>query len=256
MDYLDSKFFDSHIHINSNSLSFLFLKSHLKYSDWIFNNVSTTLEDFEKAIEQSNKYKNVFVTAGIHPLEIGDLDFETVIHKIDSEISVNSRIIAIGETGLDFFRVSKEECYLNQKKWFLKHLELSKKHNLPLVIHVRNAHIELLEILEENKDVFGVIHCFEGDLETANRYLNLNKRWMLSISPIVFREGCKCREIIKHIDLNRLLVETDAPYLCDSFEKIKEIVNFISLEKQISFEECKRVLWRNFCNVFNIKNIN
>lgn len=118
-------------------------------------------------------YKNVFVTAGIHPLEVENINISDVILEIEKCISSGSKIIAIGETGFDFYRSNKEDCLDLQKKSFLKHFDLACKYSLPLMLHIRSAHDVILEILKTLPPHFGVIHCFTGSLDIAKQYLNL-----------------------------------------------------------------------------------
>lgn len=163
------KFFDSHIHLNSGSVV-----GWENAKDWIFNNVSTTLEDFHVALEQSLKHSNVYVTAGIHPLELDENNLSEIIDDLDRFIRKHrDRIIAIGETGLDFYRADKDTHFNKQGQWLYAQYELAKKYDLPLVIHVRNAHEEMLQLLSNVIVWRGVIHCFEADERIMNRYLAL-----------------------------------------------------------------------------------
>ncbi|GCE63307.1 putative deoxyribonuclease YcfH [Candidatus Mycoplasma haematohominis] len=242
------RFFDAHAHLNLNKS-----RTWEKDSDWIFNNVSTTFEDFQVALRQSLKHENVYVTAGVHPLEINEHDLESTIQALDKEIGTHrKRIIAVGEIGFDFYRADQKEVENKQRRWFYAQCGLAKKYDLPLVIHVRKAHDTLLDLLEGMVDLYGVIHCFEGTEEYALRYLSLPKKWMLSVSPIVFRPGNEFRTFIRKIDINRLLVETDSPFLTEDHTKVKELIAFVAKEKEIDFEECKRILWENFCGFFKL----
>lgn len=245
------KFFDSHIHLHTDSIS-----GWENQKDWIFNNVSITLQDFYKCLEQSKNHANVFVTAGIHPLEIDSEDIDKTIKILDKEIQNNrSRIIAVGETGFDFYKTIKEESFENQKQWLLAHYELAKKHNLPLMLHIRRAHPEALEVLEGLCDCRGIIHSFDASEDIAKRYLNLKGDWMLSISPVMFRDNSEVRKYIGNIDINRLLVESDAPFLGKSYEDVKNIVKVIAEVKNLEFDVCKEILWNNFCRFFKFKDI-
>lgn len=242
-----AKYFDAHIHLNSPSLQ-EWLESN-KFSEWIFNNISTNIEDFRIALEQAKKYSNVYLTAGIHPLEINNLNPKEVIEEFKRELASFKKCIAIGEIGLDFYRYSKEEVFEKQKEWFLLQCNLAKELNLPVILHIRNAHQEALDLLS-TLDNYGVIHCFEGTLELAKKYLALKNNWMLSISPLAFREGSNLREVVRGIDISKLLVETDAPYLCKNNETIKDIISLIAEEKGITFEACRSTLLNNFYSFF------
>ncbi|CBY93503.1 TatD family hydrolase [Mycoplasma haemofelis str. Langford 1] len=245
------KFFDSHVHLNSERLKFWLKERKELYRDWIFNVVSTNLEDLEIALSQSKEHNNVYVTAGIHPLEIDGLDLESTIGFLESKIRDNPKVLAIGEIGLDFYRFSKEEVFENQKRWFLAQCELAKRLNLPVMLHLRNASEEALSLLQDI-NWFGVIHCYDGDLELANRFLSLPRRWMLSISPLIFREGNKTAGILGSVDLSRFLVETDAPYLSEDSERVKDIIESLSKAQGINFEECRERLLSNFRDFFKL----
>lgn len=138
----------------------------------------------------------VFSSVGLHPIHIDKEDFEGY-----KELA--KKAVAIGETGLDYLYKTDEQ---KQKDIFLKHIELAKELDLPLIIHCRKAHDDMLEILPEGK---GVIHCFTGDQKQAEGYIK--KGYHLGFNGIIFKFNID--NIIKKIPLDRILLETDCPYL-------------------------------------------
>lgn len=171
---------------------------------------SVDINSFNKVIELSHKYEGVYCALGIHPSEAQkaqDADFEKII-----ELSKDEKVVAIGECGLDYYW-DKSFVY-EQKKVFLKQIEIAKSLKLPLIVHDREAHKDTFDILTGNiKDEIPVImHCFSGSLEFAKECVK--KGFYIAIGGVVtFKNAKKVHEIAKEISLNYLLLETDAPYL-------------------------------------------
>lgn len=162
-----------------------------------------------KVIELCNKYKNVFGTLGIHPEEIDSLTEESF--KIIEDNINNSKIVGIGEIGLDYHFQSdnKEE----QKNLLIKQIEIARKYNKSIVIHSRDAISDTYDILEKHAKGLKIdIHCYGGSLEMAERFIKLGAR--LGIGGVVtFKNGRKLQEVVKAIDIEHLLLETDSPFL-------------------------------------------
>jgi len=176
-----------------------------------FLNISTNFKDFENLINISNKYTNIYFTLGIHPHEANETT-ETIIYEIKKNMD-NPKLLAIGETGLDFYYNHSDKE--NQIRSLEMHIELSQETQLPLVIHMRDAEEEIIRIFKErikNKNFTGVIHCFTGSQNFANKMLELN--FYISASGIItFKKSEELRNIFKTIPDDKLLVETDSPYL-------------------------------------------
>ncbi len=163
-----------------------------------------------KAIALANKYSSVYATVGIHPCDTADMNNET-LHTI-RELSKNKKVVGIGECGLDYhYDYSPKDV---QKKWFIEQLRLAKELKLPVVVHDREANIDTYEALksEYNSDLRGVLHCYSGDLELAKKYIEMG--FYISIAgPVTYRSAHKLKEVAKHIPLEYLFIETDAPCL-------------------------------------------
>jgi len=175
-------------------------------------NIATKEKEFNEILSLSNKYKQIYNSIGIHPHETTDIDAET-FNTIDDVIKNNEKTIAVGETGLDFYynHSSKKD----QIKSFEKHIEIALKHNLPLVVHSRNAEIETKEILYSYKNysnLSGVIHCFTGSENFAREMTDIG--FYISFSGIItFKNSSYLRDIVSKIDRNKILIETDSPFL-------------------------------------------
>jgi len=171
--------------------------------------VGTTPEDCRKALAIAKQHENVFAVVGIHPHEVKGIGPET--YDTIRSLASADKVVAYGEIGLDFFRnLSPRDI---QIKRFGEQLELAEDLDLPVVIHDREAHRETLEMLKSWKGKKrGVVHCFSGDRTMAMECIDLG--FYISIpGPVTFPKSEKMREVVKGVPLNRLLTETDAPYL-------------------------------------------
>jgi TatD DNase family protein len=172
--------------------------------------IGTDLEDSQKAVELAGRFENMFATAACHPHHANIADAKT-IEQI-KELAKNKKVVAIGETGLDLhYKFSPPQ---QQQDSFNKHLELAKELNLPVVIHSREAFDETMEILAAHESGLKglVFHCYSGDVRQAK--IILDKGWHISLTGVVtFKNAETTREVAKYVPLDRLMIETDAPYL-------------------------------------------
>lgn len=168
------------------------------------------IKDLPKAAKIANSNSNIYFAAGVHPYEIDGYD-ESVIRKFAKD----PKCVAIGECGLDYFRLPDEnvdEYKSKQKDIFISQIKLAIELNLPLIIHIRDANEDSLKILKEYEDklVGGVLHCFNA----SPILLELSSKFYYGIGGVLtFKNAKKLVEILPKIPLNRLLIETDAPYL-------------------------------------------
>ena len=162
------------------------------------------------AVELAERNPGLFATVGMHPHDAKDVS-EADLEKL-RELARSKKVVAIGETGLDFYYDhSPREI---QSRVFRRFIELARETDLPLVVHDRDAHKEIADLLgsEGGGKLRGVIHCFTGDWEAAKNFLDLG--FFLSFSGIItFKNAGSLREVLKQVPLDRLLVETDSPYL-------------------------------------------
>ena len=172
--------------------------------------ICTTLGSFDKIKEIIYKDKIIFGTFGIHPHEAKN--FEVTSNFIFNQINNNNKIIGVGETGLDFYYNNSEKN--QQIKSFEQHIIAAKKLNIPLIIHSRNAEKETFEILNsfKNDNLKILMHCFTGSTEFAKKLLGLNAFFSAS-GIITFKKSISLQETFSYIPLEKLLIETDSPFL-------------------------------------------
>jgi TatD DNase family protein len=172
--------------------------------------VSSDLDSSRRTIEISNSFHSVYSAVGIHPHEASSFS-ESALAQLANFVS-EKRVKAIGETGLDYhYSHSNRESQIIS---FTSHIGLSIQFNLPLIIHIREAFADVLNILRrpDFSNARGVIHCFTGDYETAKGFIDLG--FFISFSGIVtFKNAENVRDAAKSIPLDRMLIETDSPYL-------------------------------------------
>lgn len=213
--------------------------------------------DMENIMDLVNKYDNVYGMLGIHPSEVKSWD-DSFIEKIKN-YAKNSKIAAIGEIGLDYYWDKSFNDL--QKEVFIKQIKLANELNLPIDIHDREAHKDTYDIIQEHNNGSKVImHCFSGSVEFARECVKAG--FYLGIGGVVtFKNAIKMKEVAKDIPLERILLETDAPYLTPVPFRGKEnqpaYVKYVSEEiaslRGISVEEVAQITTENAKTVFNIK---
>ncbi len=172
--------------------------------------IGISLESSRAALEIASKHTDVFSTVGVHPHGAHQLSEEEMLSL--KEIASNPKVVAWGEIGLDYYRDRAPREW--QRLCFRQQITLAREVRLPVVIHDRNAHEDTLKLLEEEsaRDVGGVFHCFSGDWSFARRCLDLG--FYISIpGTVTYNNAGKQREVVRKCPLDRLMVETDAPFL-------------------------------------------
>jgi TatD DNase family protein len=216
-------------------------------------NASDKLETAYEVLELSKKYNNyLFPAIGIHPEHINEID---KLEELE-ELIKNNKIYAIGEIGLDYYytKENKEE----QKELFNKQLDLAEKYNLPVIIHTRESIGDIYEILKDRK-LKGVIHCFNGSYEMAQKFIKLG--YKLGIGGVLTFKNSKLYELIEKISVDDILLETDSPYLSpEPFRGKKNIPsNVFYVAKRIAeikntnVEEIVTKTCKNSVNLFDIR---
>ncbi len=203
---------DSHCHINfdplADDLPGILRRAHDNHVDYMLC-VSVCLEDYPQIADLAGSHDQIFASVGVHP-NYQDCQEPSTEELID--LAEDENVVAVGETGLDYFRSEGDLTW--QRERFKKHVETAKSVNKPLIIHTREARQDTMDILEDLGAVScgGVMHCFSEDWETAKRALDLG--FYISFSGIVtFKNADTLREVAKKAPMDRILVETDAPYL-------------------------------------------
>ena len=205
-------------------------------------NVCASVRSLDATTALMEKYPNVYGTIGIHPDEIGDITPE-VWEKMKTLCDLE-KVVAVGEIGLDYYW--DKENHKMQIQWFEKQMNLAREKNLPIVIHSRAAAADTLDVVKANKagEIGGIVHCFSYGKELAREYLDMG--FYLGIGGVVtFNNGRKLKEVVEYAPLDRLVLETDSPYLSpvpfrgkrNSSRNIPYIAQAISDIKGISLEK-------------------
>lgn len=219
-----------------------------------------SLESSKKAIELSRKYDYIFATCGISPNDIpADNNIENQLLEIE-QLASNNKVVAIGEIGLDYYW-NKENKEL-QKHIFIKQIDLANKLNLPIVIHTRDAIMDTLDILKNVKktDKPGVFHCCPLNVELVKEAVKLGF-YISFAGPITFKNSKNANQVINEVPLDRMLIETDSPYLApepnrgtrNDSRNVKYIAQKIAECKNINIEEVAKYTYSNAMKVFDIK---
>jgi TatD DNase family protein len=254
--------------------------SHAHYDDKVFDddrenlleqikkevsyviNCGADINSSQSSVELADKYNFIFAAVGIHPENIVGLEkknYKDIILKLKN-MTLNKKVKAIGEIGLDFHYedYSRED----QIFWFEKQIELAKDLSLPVIIHSRDADQDCFEIIKSyynNSRIAGVIHCYSSDLSLALDYLNLN--FCLGVGGIItFKKSNQLRDVIKEIPLNKILLETDCPYLSPEPKRgernnslnLNFVAKKISEIKNISIEEVINITCDSAKKLFEI----
>ena len=173
-------------------------------------NVGASLEGTRRTVELIRKYPFMYGAAGVHPDEVGELNEETFAWL--REQCLQKKIVAVGETGLDYYW--DKESHEVQKKWFVRQLKLAKELSLPVIVHSREAAADTMEILKQeySPQTPAVIHCYSHSPELAREYVKMG--YYLGIGGVVtFKNAKKLKEVVLETPLERILLETDCPYL-------------------------------------------
>lgn len=215
--------------------------------------VNVRLQEFEAMQQRMQPYNNVFLSAGVHPLDV-----ENGVSADDlRRFAANERVVAIGETGLDYFYSPDNKR--EQQQCFETQVEVAVDINKPLIIHTRDARQDTLDILKAGhaEKCGGVLHCFTESLEMAQAAIEMG--FYISISGIVtFRNAEALREVVKQLPKERLLVETDSPFLAPIPHRgkenqpafVKDVAQFIADLRRESLEELASYTTANFFNCF------
>ena len=176
---------------------------------YIINN-GTNLKTNEESIALAEKYPGIYAAAGIHPEDINpNDDIGTVMSRLRAQL-MHPKVKALGEIGLDYYWDNVPRDI--QKLWFRRQLELARELKMPVVIHDRDAHGDVMDILHEYPDVTGELHSFSGSAEMARQLVN--RGWYVSFSGVItFKNASRLAAIVPTIPLDRVMIETDCPYL-------------------------------------------
>ena len=224
-----------------------------------FLTICTQDSSFKKILSILEKYNNVFGTYGIHPHETKSYN-DLTVEKIKQNLSKNKKLVGIGETGLDFYYNNSDK--ISQKNLFIKHINAAQETSSTLIVHSRSAENDTFDILNnenKNKKFKVLLHCFSGSKDFAHKLLNLD--CFFSASGIVtFKKSYELNEVFKSIPKNKILLETDSPYLSPEPKRgkgnepshIVHILKHISKIRNETEQSIAASTSKNFFNLFNI----
>ena len=259
------KLFDSHAHLDDERFNedreVLISQIHEEIEGFV--SAGYSLEGSKKAVELSKKYEYIYATCGISPNDIPQTEEELwimlkEIKNLVKENIENKKIVAIGEIGLDYYWEKDEDKRILQRKAFIEQIKLANEFNLPIVIHTREAVMDTLDILKKN-EVYkkGVFHCCPLNRELVKEGLKLGF-YISFAGPVTFKNSKNANEIISMVPNDRILIETDSPYLSpeplrgkrNDPRNVKYIARKISEVKGITLEEVAYITYNNAKRIF------
>lgn len=222
--------------------------------------ISVQLEDFPNVLKLAENHAQLWATVGVHP-DYEDITEPTVEGLVN--LAAHPKVIGIGETGLDYFRLKGDLTW--QRNRFRVHLQAANEVNMPVIVHTRNAGEDTLSILREENVMGcgGVIHCFTESIEFARKALDMGM--YISFSGIVsFKNAADLREVARFVPMDRILIETDSPYLAPVPHRgktnepsfVPHVAQVIADERQISLDEVGVSTSQNFERLFKLSAIN
>ncbi len=258
----DYYFIDSHAHLDmlKQITPEFAVRESLREGVRYIINVGSSLPGSKKAAEYSGKFDNVYSSVGIHPHYVKGFNKDK-IQRLEEIIAGNKKTVAIGETGFDYFRdLSPRE---DQKRAFIAQIELALRNDLPLIIHDRDAHEDVLDVLRgysEEKNFRAVVHCFSGDAGFAEKCLELG--FFISFTGVItFPNAKNLLNTVKAVPLERMFLETDAPFLAPQQKRgqenypgyVKYIASAIAELKGTEVKRVARLTSQNAEIFFNLK---
>ncbi len=258
------QFFDSHAHYNDEKFDEdreELIKDTYKSGVTKFIVAGYDIQSSKKAIELSEKYEFIYSICGISPNDIPQSEEELWknIEEIEQMVENKNKVVAIGEIGLDYYW-NKENKEIQQKA-FIKQIELANKLDLPIVIHSRDASIDTIKIISENKvKNQGIFHCCQLNQELVKNALKLGY-YISFAGPVTFKNSKNAEEVVKLVPLDRILIETDSPYLSpepnrgkrNDSRNVKYIAQKISEFKNMSLEDIANITYNNAKTIFKIQ---
>lgn len=257
------EFFDSHAHLDDEK----FNDDRDEIIKQIFNSETTkfvsagySVESSKVAVKLGKKYDFIYPTCGISPNDIPQNEDELwkELLEIEELLKNEKKIVAVGEIGLDYYWNTENKEL--QKKAFIEQIKLANKYNLPIQIHTREAVMDTLQILKDNPVAKkGIFHCCPLNRELVKEGLKLGF-YISFAGPVTFKNSKNASEIIKMVPYDKILIETDSPYLAPEPVRgtrntpinVKHIAKKVADEKQVSIEEIAELTYKNAMKIFNL----
>lgn len=220
-------------------------------------NVGSSIETTKTTIEIAKEYDYVYAAVGVHPSDVDCLNEETFAWL--KEQTKWEKTVAIGEIGLDYYWDKEPEIQKNQRYWFKRQMELARETSLPVIIHSRDAAADTYDLMKEihADEIPGVIHCYSYSPEMAKEFVKMG--YYIGVGGVVtFKNGKKLKETVKEIPIEKILLETDCPYMAPEPNRgtrndsgnIPYVVEEIARIKGLSTDEVEKITWDNAMKLF------
>lgn len=258
------KLFDSHAHCDDKRFDTEYEGGTLKLIEDCFNdnigyiiNIGTNLENSKVSVDLAHRFENLYASCGIHPSDVFYEDADKAISVIE-DLLKDEKAVALGEIGLDYHYENVPRDL--QMVYFRKQMDLAKKLGIPVIIHDRDAHGDCLEVIKEYPEVIGVFHSYSGSAEMAKELVKLG--WYVSFSgTITFKNARVPKEACVVVPSDRLLIETDSPYLAPTPHRgtlnrstyVQLTAEEIARLRGTTLEEIERITTENAKRLFSIK---
>lgn len=255
--------FDTHTHIYEDQFANDYQDVIKRAVD---NNVklimlpSDSISEAKKALALANQYPFIYCAVGIHPSETEGLDLEATLLEEEKLLLSSPKVKALGEIGLDYHFENSDEVKNRQKIFFIKQIELANKLHFPIIIHSRDAAADTLAIIKEHKPLYGfVFHCFSYSYEVMKEVIALGGYIGLD-GPVTYKNAVTPKKVAVNVPLNRLLLETDAPYLAPVPHRgernepsfIVNVASMISQLRNMTYDELCLVTYQNGKDFFHV----
>lgn len=254
--------FDTHSHYNDEAFDLdreEIIKNTYESNISRFTCIGYDLESSKTAVEISSKHDFMYATVAISPINVRNKNLEQLSEI--KELAKNKKVVAIGEIGLDY-HWNKENKDL-QKELFIKQIEIANELDLPITIHTRDAHLDTIDVLENHKcNNKGIFHCCPLNVELIKSGLKLG--YYISFSGVITFKNAKPELAVKEVPLDRLLIETDSPYLSpepyrgrrNDSRNVIEVARKIAEIREMSLEDVAKITYDNAMRVYKIKQKN
>lgn len=222
-------------------------------------NIGASLSSSRETLELTRKYDFFYGAVGVHPSEVRELEAVDGMAMLEAMVNESEKIVAIGEIGLDYHYEDTDKPL--QKKWFIEQLELARHLKLPVIIHSRDAAKDTIDIMREQKasDIGGVVHCYSYEVEMAKLYEKMGFYFGIG-GVLTFKNSRKLKEVVDYLPLEKIVLETDAPYLApvpfrgkrNNSTYIEYVAKEIADIKGIDVDEVYETTFNNALKLYNI----
>ena len=253
-------FFDTHAHVNDKQFDAdreAFIESLSRYNITAFTEVAYDIMSSYAAVSLAGRYDRVYAAVGVHPADVDGIANSDM--DILRELLKRDKVVALGEIGLDYHWDDSPERTV-QQEWFEKQIYVAKEEKMPIIVHTRDAMEDTINILKSTKADDGIIHCYSGSVESARVLLNMG--FYISIAgPVTFKNAKSLLEVARFVPLDRLLIETDSPYMapepnrgkrnCPAY--VRYVCERVAALRNMKVEELAEITTNNAKTVYRIK---